>query len=502
MLFNSIPFFIFLSIVFPLYLLLPHRLQNRMLLMASYIFYGWWDWRFCSLLIISTGVNYYCGIRIYEYLNTDRKAKNWKLVAIILNLTLLGFFKYYNFFTAEITDALGQMGVYWNVDSLKVVLPVGISFYTFQTLSYSWDIYRRELRPTRNIWDFGLFVSFFPQLVAGPIEKAKNLIPQIIRKRNISVEQFYQGCYLIFWGIFKKVCIADSIAVLVTPVFNQWQMGSYAWFDIVTAVFLFAIQIYCDFSGYSDIARGVAKLMGFDLMLNFNLPYFSQSPSEFWHRWHISLSTWFRDYVYIPLGGSRPSKASSNILFSSKWFHSKWLNSRIFKNIMITFALSGLWHGANWTFIVWGIYNGFLLILHKLYTELLSPYAFYKKWQQIRIYKIVATVVTFILFCYGWLIFRAEDLTQVWQMTMALFKVSGTKGYTIFSHSNLLDIIHLEISFCILIIIQCFQYLKNDLMWIYNQKIWVMRGFFYFILTYLLINVANYHAEEFIYFQF
>ena len=502
MLFNSITFFIFLSIVFPLYLLLPHRLQNRMLLMASYIFYGWWDWRFCSLLIISTGVNFYCGIQIYKYLNTDQKAKRWKLVAIIFNLTLLGFFKYFNFFTAELANALSQMGVHWNINSLHIILPVGISFYTFQTLSYSFDIYQRELKPTRNIWDFALFVSFFPQLVAGPIERAKNLIPQIIQKRNMSIEQFFQGCYLIFWGLFKKVCIADSLAVLVTPVFNQWQMGTYSWFDIVAAVVLFAFQIYCDFSGYSDIAIGVAKLMGFNLMLNFNLPYFSKSPSDFWHRWHISLSTWFRDYVYIPLGGSRPSKESSNILFISKWFHSKWLNSQIIKNIMITFSLSGMWHGANWTFIVWGIFNGLLLIFHKIYTDLLGSYGFYKQWQQSRIYKIIATVVTFILFCYGWLMFRAENITQAWQMTMTLFKASGTINPYFFTYSNISHIILTSISVCLLIIIQCFQYFKNDLMWMYNQKNWVIRGLFYLILIYLLINGADFHAKEFIYFQF
>ncbi len=502
MLFNSITFFIFLSIVIPLYLFLPHRLQNRMLLMASYIFYGWWDWRFCSLLIISTVINFYCGIQIYKYLNTDQKAKRWKLVAIISNITLLCFFKYFNFFTAEIANALSQMGLHWNFNSLNIVLPVGISFYTFQTLSYSLDIYQRELKPTKNIWDFALFVSFFPQLVAGPIERAKNLIPQITRNRNMSIEQFYQGCYLIFWGLFKKVCIADSLAVLVTPVFNQWQMGIYSWFDIVAAVIFFAFQIYCDFSGYSDIARGIAKLMGFNLMLNFNLPYFSKSPSDFWHRWHISLSTWFRDYVYIPLGGSRLSKDSSNNLFISKWIHSKWINSQIFKNIMITFSLSGLWHGANWTFIVWGIYNGFLLILHKIYTDLLGVYGFYKQWKKSRIYNIIATVVTFALFCYGWLIFRAENITQAWQMTMTFFNSSGTLSPYFFTYSNILYIIISSISVCLLIIIQCFQYCKNDLMWMHNQKYWVIRGIFYLILIYLLINGADYHAKEFIYFQF
>ena len=502
MLFNSITFFVFLSIVFPLYLLLPHRLQNRMLLLASYIFYGWWDWRFCSLLILSTGVNYYCGIRIYNDLNIDQKARRWKSIAIIFNLTLLCFFKYFNFFAAELVNILTQMGLHWNFESLNIILPLGISFYTFQTLSYSFDIYQRELKPTRNIWDFALFVSFFPQLVAGPIERAKNLIPQIIQKRSMSIEQFYQGSYLIFWGLFKKVCVADSIAVFVTPVFNQWQMGTYFWFDIVAAVVFFAIQIYCDFSGYSDIARGVANLMGFNLMLNFNLPYFSQSPSEFWRRWHISLSTWFRDYVYIPLGGSRPSNESSNKLSVSAWIHIKWLNPYIFKNIMITFALSGLWHGANWTFIVWGIYHGLLLVLHKIYADLLGAYGFYKELQKSWVYKFIATTVTFIVICYGWLIFRAENLTQVWEMTLTLFMTSGAISHYFDAISYSISIILSLIGVFILFIIHFFQYFKHDLMWMYNQKYWGIRGLFYFILIYLLINGPVYDAKKFIYFQF
>jgi len=502
MLFNSITFFVFLSIVFPLYLLLPHRLQNRMLLLASYIYYGWWDWRLCSLLIMSTGVNYYCGIHIYNNLNTVQKAKRWKLAAIIFNLTLLGIFRYLNFFTAELVNTLRQLGLDWHFESLNIILPIGISFYTFQALSYSFDIYRKELKPTKNIWDFALFISFFPQLLAGPIERAKNLIPQIIQKRTLSIEQFYHGCYLVFWGLFKKVCIADSIAVFVTPVFNQWQVGTYSWVEIIAAVVFFGIQIYCDFSGYSDIARGVANLMGFNLMLNFNLPYFSKSPSEFWRRWHISLSTWFRDYVYIPLGGSRPSKESSKELSISKWIHSKWLNPCIFRNIMITFALSGLWHGANWTFIVWGVYNGLLLIFHKIYTDLLGAYGFYKQWRQSRIYKLIATTVTFIFICYGWLIFRADNLTQAWQMTNTLFKESGAISHHFYGISNKLSIVLSLISVSLLLIIQCFQYVRNDLMWMYNQKYWVIRGLFYFILICLLIIGASFHAKEFIYFQF
>ena len=497
MVFNSITFFIFLSIVVPLYLLLPHRLQNRMLLVASFIFYGWLDWRFCSLLIISTGVNFYCGIQIYKNLSADRKAATWKLAAIIFNVTLLGFFKYFNFFTSELTDALNQMGVHLNLNSLHIILPLGISFYTLQALTYSLDIYKGDLKPAKNILDFALFVSFFPTLLAGPIERAKNLLPQIIQKRNVSIEQFYRGCYLLLWGLFKKVCIADSLDVLVTPVFSQWQIGTYSWFDITAAVILFAFQIYSDFSGYSDIARGVAKLMGFDLMLNFNLPYFSKSPSEFWHRWHISLSTWFRDYVYIPLGGSRPAKVSID-----RRCKSKWIIPSIVRNIMITFILSGLWHGANWTFIVWGGYNGLLLIFHKLYTDLLGAHEFYKQWKQSRIYKIVATIVTFILFCYGWLIFKAENITQAWQMTLTLLRSSCSVRLYFVNFSNLSYIIISSISVCVLITVQYFQYINNDLMCMYNQKIWVIRGVFYIILFYLLLYGATYHAKKFIYFQF
>ena len=338
MLFNSLEFLIFLPTVFLLYWFVFQknlRVQNLLLLISSYVFYGWWDYRFLSLIFLSTIVDYFVGLKIHISDNKKEK-KSFLWISILFNLGLLGFFKYFNFFIDSWIDLLGAIGYEQKSTwTLNVILPVGISFYTFQTMSYSLDIYHGKLKPTKDFISFASFVSFFPQLVAGPIERASNLLPQILAKRNFSDKRTILGVKLIIYGLFKKVVVADNCAFYVNDIFNNYE--DYEGLILFLGAIYFSFQIYCDFSGYSDIAIGTSKLFGFELMSNFKFPYFSRNIGEFWRRWHISLSTWFRDYLYIPLGGSKGSK---------------WLSIR---NIFIIFIVSGFWHGANWTFIMWGL---------------------------------------------------------------------------------------------------------------------------------------------------
>lgn len=338
MVFTSLTFVIFLVLVFSLYWLLRRRNpQNLLILVASYVFYGWWDWRFLSLIVISSAIDFTAGIMI------DRSEKpfarrSWLTVSILANLGMLGFFKYYNFFADSLQTAAGGMGVNLGDLTLDVVLPVGISFYTFQTMSYTIDIYRGQMKAERDPIAFMAFVSFFPQLVAGPIERASQLLPQFMVERRFDYVTAVAGCREILWGFFKKMVIADNMGLIVNAIYSQPDKYTGPWFWFATTCFAF--QIYCDFSAYSHIAKGVARLLGFELMRNFAYPYFSQNIAEFWRRWHISLSTWFRDYVFIPLGGSRgPMRI-------------------VFTNTLIVFSVSGLWHGASWNYVIWGFLNG------------------------------------------------------------------------------------------------------------------------------------------------
>ena len=339
MLFNSIDFAIFLPIVFILYWFVTKnnlKFQNLLIVLASYVFYGWWDWRFLALIAFSTLIDYTIGIKLLKQENpTKRKLLLW--TSILVNLGFLGFFKYYNFFLDNFITAFSFFGQNIQAYSLNIILPVGISFYTFQTLSYSIDIYRRKLEPTKDFLAFSAFVCFFPQLVAGPIERATHLLPQFYNKRQFDYAKAVDGLRQIIWGLFKKIVIADNCAQFANEIFNNSvdHNGS----TLVLGALFFTFQIYGDFSGYSDIAIGTSRLFGFDLMQNFNFPYFSRDIAEFWRRWHISLSTWFRDYLYIPLGGSRGGT---------------WMKVR---NTFIIFIVSGFWHGANWTFIIWGALN-------------------------------------------------------------------------------------------------------------------------------------------------
>lgn len=411
MLFTQLIFWGFFAAVFLLYVVFPHRAQNRMLLVASYVFYGAWDWRFLGLILLSTTVDYFVGLRMGSETADDRRHRLlW--VSICTNLGMLGVFKYFGFFIGSFSDLLALAGYKADPFTLSIVLPVGISFYTFQTLSYTIDIYRRDLEPTEDFFDFALFVAFFPQLVAGPIERARNLLPNISSPRVLSWDTFGRGSVLCLLGLIKKIVIADGIAPSVNAIYAS---PSPSGADIVLATWLFAIQIYCDFSGYTDIARGVAKMLGFRLMRNFAQPYFAADPQEFWRRWHISLSTWLRDYLYISLGGSRGGKRKT------------------YRNIMMTMALGGLWHGAAWNFMAWGLYQGGLISAHRAIAGRHNRAGEGTRrsfWVWLRRFLMIA--VFFQITCYGWLLFRAQSFYQIADFTNRAFDFSAT-GYFVLS---------------------------------------------------------------------
>ena len=392
MLFNSFIFFIFLAVVLPAFYLTSRKYRNLILLVSSYVFYGYWDWRFCFLLVLSTVVDYFIGKRLHK-----EKREVWRkrllFMSLGVNLGILAFFKYFNFFTDSFVQMLSVAGMTPDFVHLNVILPVGISFYTFQTMSYTIDIYRKKLEPTHNFWDFALFVSFFPQLVAGPIERASRLLPQISKGFSPNSQQIREGIHLIVLGMFKKVMIGDACGRIVDHVFAQPEY--YASIELFAALLLFAIQIYADFSGYSHIARGTSKLLGLELMKNFEQPYLSANITEFWRRWHISLSSWLKDYLYIPLGGNRKGKV------------------RTYINLMLTMLLGGLWHGANWTFVVWGGLHGIYLAIHKLMLRGKKPQTEYKHESLMGLGIYVGKVISvFFLVLLTWLFFRAQSFEQ------------------------------------------------------------------------------------------
>lgn len=387
MLFNSLSFFVFYILLLPIYWKIHQniRARNILLLIGSYYFYGSWDWRFLSLIIISTLVDFYCGKKIR--ISNNKIRNRYLFISLLVNLGILGTFKYFDFFISSFIDFLNSFGMQANYYSLNIILPVGISFYTFQTLSYTIDIYYRKMEPSTNLLNFATFVAFFPQLVAGPIERAKALLPQIEGKIRFNYKQFREGGILILWGLVKKVLIADRLAVYVDVVFAD--PSNFTGYQCIIAILFFAVQIYCDFSGYSDIARGLAKTLGIELMINFNVPYFSTSIREFWQRWHISLSTWFRDYVYIPLGGSRTSELIMK------------------RNLLITFVVSGLWHGAAYTFLIWGLLHamGYLLDPHSKWHR--------KKDKKTSLWlRYSGFIWTFIFVNIAWVFFRSSSLND------------------------------------------------------------------------------------------
>lgn len=404
MLFNSIDFAVFLPIVFMLFWfgVGKHlKLQNLLIVLASYLFYGWWDWRFLSLIFFSTVVDYTVGLRLRKEDNkTKRKVLLW--ISILVNLGFLGFFKYYNFFLDNFITAFSFFGAEINANSLNIILPVGISFYTFQTLSYTIDVYRNKLEPTRDFIAFSAFVSFFPQLVAGPIERATNLLPQFYTKRLFDYSKAVDGMRQILWGLFKKVVIADNCAEYANQIFNNSSEMNGS--TLALGAVLFAFQIYGDFSGYSDIAIGTARLFGFNLKKNFAFPYFSRDIAEFWRRWHISLSTWFRDYVYIPLGGSRVS------------------NLMKIRNTFVIFIVSGFWHGANWKFVVWGALNAvyFLpLLLRQSNRRHMNDVAEQRLLPSVK--ESLLMIKTFGLTVIAWIFFRADNIQHALDIISTIF---------------------------------------------------------------------------------
>lgn len=494
MLFNSIEFAIFLPIVFLLYWFVFKsnlRLQNFFIVIASYVFYGWWDWRFLLLISFTTLCSWGSGILIEktrkgQTASSERRAKLISGLNIILNLGILGFFKYYGFFIQAFTDAFLLFGKPLNIYSLQIILPVGISFYTFQALSYSIDVYKRKIEPTRDIVAFFAFVSFFPQLVAGPIERATNLLPQFYKKRLFEYDKAADGMRQILWGLFKKIVVADNCAILVDSIYTQQE--SQGGIILFIGMIAFAFQIYCDFSGYSDIAIGTARLFGINLMQNFNYPYFSRDIAEFWRRWHISLTTWFRDYVYIPLGGSRGSKAM------------------IIRNTFIIFLLSGFWHGANWTFIIWGAYHAILfmpLILLGKNRKYLNTVAAGKVLPSLKDF--IQIVFTFFLVVIGWIFFRSESVVEAFKyidgvffspasfldlssFSLIRFKVSG---YTM---------IFIFMSVCLLLFVEWIQRSRIHGLEIHGMKKPV-RWTIYILLS-LFIYLTHANPAQFIYFQF
>lgn len=395
MLFNSVAFLIFLPVVFILYwfvLSKNHKHQNLLLLAASFYFYGCWDWRFLFLLMFSIVLDYFSGIKI-ENSKSTREAKFWLTLSVGINLGFLGFFKYYNFFAESFAEMLSGLGMQANVWTLKIVLPIGISFYTFHGLSYVIDIYKKRIKAEHNPVEYALFVSYFPLLVAGPIERATHLLPQIQRPRVFNYEKGADAMRQILWGFFKKMVIADNCAPIVNDIFANYQTESPA--NLALGAVLFAFQIYGDFSGYSDIALGVSRLFGMELLKNFSFPYFSRDIAEFWRRWHISLSSWFRDYVYIPLGGSKGGL---------------WMKIR---NTFVIFLLSGFWHGANWTFVIWGFLNALFflpLLIAGKNRHNLEVVALGKLTPSLR--EVISIVTTFALTCFTWIFFRADSVSQ------------------------------------------------------------------------------------------
>ncbi len=478
MLFNSIEFAVFLPLVFLIYWLLDNKdvkYQNIFLVVASYVFYGWWDWRFLFLIAFSSFVDYYVAL-LMSKTESNAKRKVFLLMSLIINLGFLGFFKYYNFFAESFANAFTLFGSHFDPYRLRVVLPVGISFYTFQTLSYSIDVYKKKLTPTNDIFSFFAFVSFFPQLVAGPIERATHLLPQFYKQRKFDYNKANDGMRQILWGLFKKIVIADSMAYYANTIFNNY--ADHSGSVLVVGAICFSFQIYGDFSAYSDIAIGTAKLFGFELMRNFAYPYFSRDIAEFWRRWHISLSTWFRDYLYIPLGGSRGTMLKK------------------VRNTFIIFIVSGFWHGANWTFIAWGMLNAlyFLPLLlskrNRQNTDIAAENSFLPNFKES-----FQILTTFIMTVIAWIFFRAETVKD------ALLYLEGIFDRSLFTYPDVMP--HRK-----LLVVAVFVFIE----WIQRKKTHALdiqkeipyrfiRWIIYCLLIFSIMWMGGI-KQKFIYFQF
>jgi len=475
MLFNTFAFIVFLVIVLGAYYALAHRWQNRMLLAVSYFFYACWDWRFLSLLAASTIVDYCVSHALYRSTVPARR-KAYLLVSIIINLGVLCVFKYLGFFVESMNGLLASFGFGPLSAPLQVILPVGISFYTFQTMGYTIDVYRRQQKPESRFVNFALYVSYFPQLVAGPIERARNLLPRICDKRIVTAEQIGTGIQLMLMGYLKKVAIADAVAPYVERIFAD--PSSQSSLQLLLGLYLFAIQIYGDFSGYSDIARGVSRLFGIELMINFKQPYLSANITEFWRRWHISLSTWLRDYLYIPLGGNRKGTLNT------------------YRNLMLTMLIGGLWHGASWTFVIWGGLHGVYLSLHKFYTgdrKVTASHPGLPTWGA-AVRWLACVIVTFHLVCLTWLFFRTPSFELAWTYLAGL--THGTTACEL----RLLAVVGFYVLLMLIIDIPC--WVRNNELPITARTPWYVAGIAQAAAVILLSFIGEGHVAEFIYFQF
>lgn len=482
MLFNSFRFLIFFPIVVILYFGIPHKYRWILLLAASYYFYMCWKAEYLLLIIASTLVDYYAGLRMGK-IPEKEKRRFYLILSLSVNLGLLFTFKYFNFVNESLRQAFQYFNIMYHVPTLKVLLPVGISFYTFQTLSYTIDVYRGDREPERHLGIFALYVSFFPQLVAGPIERSTRLLPQFFEKMEFDYQRVKDGLLLMAWGFFKKVVIADWVAIFVNRVYSNPEL--YPGLPSIVATYFFAFQIYCDFSGYSDIAIGAAQVMGYRLMLNFRRPYFSKSIGEFWKRWHISLSSWFRDYLYIPLGGNRVKRA------------------RMYGNIFIVFLVSGFWHGANWTFIVWGGLHGAYLLISRWTAQWRNRLHQISGLAKIpKVHRIIKVVITFHLVLFAWIFFRAKSIGDAFLIignlftrfnVSALFSINGF-GVQHFALSI--------VSILVLIAVELFQRNHNIRLWLSARPVIMRWAIYYGLIIYILLFGAYDNTNEFIYFQF
>lgn len=474
--FNSFEFAAFFLVVYVLYLLLPHKPQNRLLLAASYLFYSFWDWRFLFLILFSTVVDYFCGLGISRSKIVTRR-KLLTGISIGVNLAILGFFKYFNFFLDSLLNLTEFAGLDLHVATLKIILPIGISFYTFQTMSYTIDIYRKQLQPTRDFLDYALYVSFFPQLVAGPIERARNLLPQISNPRKLEPEQLTEGFFLIYWGLFKKIFIADNLGSFLAYFAQDntfFLNGGFVW----ASTWTFLFQLYCDFSAYSDIARGTAKLMGFEIMVNFRSPFFAANIQDAWNRWHISLTTWIRDYLYFPL--------------AKKKIFGKYLDARIV--VILTFLVMGLWHGAAWNFVIWGGYNGLILVGYSVFVRKTRRFRKPKPVAVARFLRFLSVFVTLNFAAFGLLFFRASSIGEMGQWLVALVTNFKLNALTI----ELLLRSFLYASPMLLVDALLFKF--ESIERLFKTPVVTRFAFLYF--TFYLMVVFRAQGSTFIYFQF
>lgn len=479
MFFNSFEYAIFLPIIFIIYWFILNKnlkLQNLFLLISSYFFYSCWDWKFLFLLAFSTILDYISGLKIYNS-NTQIKKKIWLIISVSINLGFLGFFKYYNFFIESFADLIQKLGFTAHYSTLNIILPVGISFYTFHGLSYVFDIYNKKIKPSHNWIEYALFVSFFPLLVAGPIERATHLLPQIEKPRKFNYELAVSGLKQILWGLFKKIVIADNCAKAVNLIFNSYESQSGG--TLFLGAILFSFQIYGDFSGYSDIALGSGKLLGIRLIKNFNYPYFSRSIAEFWRRWHISLSSWFKDYLYIPLGGSKGGTIK-----------------RI-RNTFIIFLVSGFWHGANWTFILWGGLNALFILPSIIFKTNRNNMDIVAKGKILPNFKEFFQIVyTFLLASFAWIFFRSESLSQAFSYINKMFNSIHLPDLSIFNLSLF--------PLLLLLIIVEWKGRENNyaIEKLFYKSKTCIRWSFYYILIILMLVFGQKNSQEFIYFQF